>query len=119
MTDTPQQPATEAGRALLNYRRHEYPVLADLADAILAIEAEFAAGLLSLRHDVASLRATAHEQGVTAVNAERDTIPFYEGQVYAYDEVLARIDAAPAAAEIEARIEQRGREQMQPLIDLQ
>lgn len=49
-----------------------------------------------LRHDIASLRSTAKEQMETG--GALASAVFFEGQVYAYDEVLRRL-AAPAPSE--------------------
>jgi len=85
---TPQQPATEAGRALLDTLWREWhpdpPYRAELS--ILAIEAEAAAGLLALREAL---------KRCIRVEARMEDWRHAEA-------VLA--DTAPAAAEIEARI---------------
>jgi len=102
---TPKQPATEAGRAWYDRDRihnvaqrtnaddrHDAALLAD----ILAIEAEAAAGLLALREALqhVELRCARHESHVSGcLGCE-----------------FADSRAAPAAAEIEARIVEPWRE---------
>ena len=122
---TPKQPATAAGRAA-DANLHQPWCLVNrglrcdcgLTSSILAIEAEAAAGMSEQHSDIGLL---ALREAIGTFLDARDEAMGYRGSDDDYQEQLDRhlldaerklrsalADTAPAAAEIEARIEQRG-----------
>lgn len=55
-----------------------------------------------LRYDVEALRSTALEQISTAGSLQ--SASFFEGEVFAFDEILRRIDGAYHSGSIEGRL---------------
>ena len=91
MTDTPKQPATEAGRALRRKLEPSWLGRSQIGDDILAIEAEAAAGLLALRE--AGLRFTADFEKWRTLEADETVLDSID------DLNAALADTAPAAAD--------------------